>query len=176
MNLEDNFQKDQDDMSSKLYPQLASPSDADMLSLKGKTLQIYYFLAKSGASHGVREIQRKFDYSSPSIAAYHLTRLLNFNLITKSDDGLYQIKGDPVRLGELKDHVKFAGIFIPRILLYGIYAIISILAAIFLFTQDADKVFWFTFIVSSNLVFLVIVILDARRISSFMKDVDQISN
>jgi predicted DNA-binding transcriptional regulator len=40
--------------------------------LKGKTLLVYWHLLKSpGLKVGVREVQRKLGFSSPSVAVYH---------------------------------------------------------------------------------------------------------
>ena len=60
-------------------------NDPVFRNLRGKTLEIYYFLVSERKEYGVREIQRYFNYSSPSIASYHLTRLLDTGLIKKSN-------------------------------------------------------------------------------------------
>ncbi len=42
--------------------------------LRGKTFRVYaYMLMRGKPSYGVREIQRALGFSSPSVAAYHLT-------------------------------------------------------------------------------------------------------
>ena len=56
--------------------------------LKGKTLQIYWYLLKSPEhSAGVREIQRSLHFSSPSIAVHHLGKLQNLGLVIKKGTG-----------------------------------------------------------------------------------------
>ena len=55
-------------------------------------MDIYQFIveykkAHDGNSPSIREIVRGLDLSSPSIAAYHLTRLVQLNMIRLREDG-----------------------------------------------------------------------------------------
>jgi len=53
--------------------------------LKGKTLLVYWHLLKSpGLKVGVREVQRKLGFSSPSVAVYHLDKLMSLGLVEKT--------------------------------------------------------------------------------------------
>jgi predicted DNA-binding transcriptional regulator len=43
--------------------------------LHGKTLLVYRFIITKNEPVGVREIQRKLKFSSPSLAQYHIDKL-----------------------------------------------------------------------------------------------------
>ncbi len=47
-------------------------------NLTGRTLMIYFVLLNK-KSIGVRELQRHLDLSSPSVAKYHLEKLVNLH-------------------------------------------------------------------------------------------------
>lgn len=132
--------------------------------LKGNTLKVYYYLADTAEPSGPREIQRQLGLSSPSLAVYHLNRLLEANLVQKTADGRYFIEGDPVRLGELKDHVKIAGNLIPRILLYIYHALLSIFVAVIFYINDLPIVYWFAYTIGSSLIFSGLLLYDAKKL------------
>lgn len=62
-------------------------------NLKGKTLDVYLLL-KDQVRLGVREVQRSLEYSSPNLAYYHLNKLYEANLVTKTPDNKYEINQD----------------------------------------------------------------------------------
>jgi hypothetical protein len=77
--------------------------------LKGKTLLVYMHILKAGKETiGVREIQRALNFSSPSVAAYHLQKLQDYRLIKE------------VRVGVLRSFVRFGGFMLPRYLFYAV--------------------------------------------------------
>ena len=95
-------------------------------------MDVYYYLVKNPGYHGVREIQREMNYSSPALASYHLNRLIKAKVISKSDEGTYGIIKDAVRLGGLDDHVEFISYWIPRtIYIATILFVISVLGILF---------------------------------------------
>ena len=91
-----------------------SPPQEDML--KGKTLQIYWYLLLSGKS-GVREIQKELKISSSSTVHYHLTKLLNTGLVSQDTSDKYFIE-EPVKAGILGLYIKIGRRMIPRMLFY----------------------------------------------------------
>jgi hypothetical protein len=80
--------------------------------LHGKTLLVYRFIITQNGPVGVREIQRKLKFSSPSLAQYHIDKLRNEGLI-KEDAGGYV--ADKVIL---KNLVRFRNMLIPRFFFY----------------------------------------------------------
>ncbi len=89
--------------------------------LKGKTLLVYWYLLKNSASGvGVREIQRALHFSSPSIAAHHLDKLMTLGLVDKKGTGEYYLTQE-VKIGLLRFFTRMGRYLIPRYLFYSIF-------------------------------------------------------
>ncbi|MCD6088207.1 hypothetical protein J7K07_00600 [Candidatus Bathyarchaeota archaeon] len=89
--------------------------------LKGKTLLVYWFMLRSPESPvGVREIQRKLGFSSPSVAAHHLDKLLSLGLVEKSLRGEYYLKRE-VKVGVLKFFTRLGKFMVPRFIFYSVW-------------------------------------------------------
>lgn len=87
--------------------------------LKGKTLRVYYYMLLSGRAVGIREVQRKLGFSSPSVAAYHLDKLVELGLAKKGSEG-YALE-ENVHVGVLKYFVFIGGYMLPRYLFYAVF-------------------------------------------------------
>ena len=89
--------------------------------LKGKTLLVYWYMLRQSTSGliGVREIQRSLGFSSPSIAAYHLEKLVSFGLVEKSAIGEYYLSQE-VKIGLLRFFTRLGRFLVPRYLFYSI--------------------------------------------------------
>jgi len=89
--------------------------------LKGKTLQIYWYMLRSPGSHvGVREIQRSLRLSSPSVAAHHLEKLISLGLVDKSRTGEYYVTQE-VKVGLLQFFTRLGRFLVPRYLFYSVW-------------------------------------------------------
>lgn len=89
--------------------------------LKGKTLIVYWFMLKSQSSPvGVREIQRTLGFSSPSVAAHHLEKLLSLGLVEKTERGEYVLARE-VKVGVLRFFTRLGRFMIPRYLFYSVW-------------------------------------------------------
>ena len=55
--------------------------------LKGTTLRVYRYLYKAGAPAGIHDVQRGLNLSSPSVAEYHIKKLLKAGLVQEKDGG-----------------------------------------------------------------------------------------
>jgi predicted DNA-binding transcriptional regulator len=64
-----------------------SEKDNSNSVLKGTTLAVYRFIFRRGEAVGPHEIQRGLGLSSPSVASYHLEKLLRAGLIREVDHG-----------------------------------------------------------------------------------------
>jgi len=94
--------------------------DQDQIAsqLKGNTLRVYWYLLQSpNNSAGPRVIQRKLKFSSPSLAVYHLDKLVEFGLVEKVM-GEYQLR-KVVDVGVLKQFTRLGSLFLPRYVLYA---------------------------------------------------------
>ncbi|MCF2140346.1 MAG: hypothetical protein K9W44_09870 [Candidatus Lokiarchaeota archaeon] len=58
--------------------------------LNGTTLMVYFVLLNKHNT-GVRELQRNLELSSPSVARYHLDKLVELNLVS-NNNGVYQLQ------------------------------------------------------------------------------------
>jgi hypothetical protein len=104
---------------------MSKPSSSDLAEieshLKGKTLQIYWYLLRDPTSSvGVREVQRSLGLSSPSVAAHHLEKLLNLGLVEKTLRGEYLLNQE-VKVGLLKFFSRMGRFLVPRYLFYAIW-------------------------------------------------------
>jgi predicted DNA-binding transcriptional regulator len=95
-----------------------SDSNTDKKSeevLHGKTLLVYRFIIAQNEAVGVREIQRKLKFSSPSLSQYHIDKLKNEGLIKEETGGYI---ADKVIL---KNLVRFRNMLIPRFFFYFLF-------------------------------------------------------
>jgi len=89
--------------------------------LKGKTLLVYWYLLRSPSSGvGVREVQRSLGFSSPSVAAHHLEKLLSLGLVEKSMTGEYFLAQE-VKVGILRFFTRMGRYLVPRYLFYSVW-------------------------------------------------------
>ena len=86
--------------------------------LKGNTLRVYLCLVENQSPMGIREVQKKLEFSSPTLAAYHLEKLENLGLIHKTRDG-YALARE-VKVGALSQIVKFGSLLLPRYIFYTV--------------------------------------------------------
>lgn len=100
-----------------------SRTDLDVIEsqLRGKTLLVYWFILRSpGSNIGVREIQRALGFSSPSVAAHHLEKLLSLGLVDKTLRGEYILK-EEIKVGVLRFFTRLGRFLIPRYLFYSVW-------------------------------------------------------
>lgn len=136
----------------------SQPSASDLASieseLKGKTLLVYWYFLKSPTSAvGVREIQRSLGFSSPSVAAHHLEKLITLGLIGKTNTGEYFLVQE-VKVGMLKLFTKMGHFMVPRYLFYSIFLTTMLIFYIIFYghTFDAYDLAALIFGISSSLI------------------------
>ena len=89
--------------------------------LRGKTLLVYWYLLGSSSPRvGVREVQRSLGFSSPSVAAHHLNKLLSLGLVDKSTTGEYFLVQE-VDVGILRFFTRLGRFLVPRYLFYSVW-------------------------------------------------------
>lgn len=84
----------------------------------GKTWDVYLCILTSSAPIGVREIWRALGLSSPSLAQYHVNKLVELKLIENTVDGKY-VTNDEERLETLRSFLRLRGMLIPRMVVYA---------------------------------------------------------
>jgi hypothetical protein len=97
--------------------------------IHGTTWDVYLCIFTSKEPLGVREIWRKLDLSSPSLAQYHVNKLLELDLIESTPEG-YCVTSEEVEA--LRYFLRLRGRLVPRLVIYGGFTL-GILIAYFLF-------------------------------------------
>ena len=103
--------------------------------LHGTTLKVYWYLVRVGEPVGVRQLQRALGLSSPSVAAYHLTKLVEMGLVEKDRHGDYRLK-EVVQVGALRSFIRISGLMLPRFIFYAAY--FATLLAIYIIVYQAS--------------------------------------
>jgi len=88
--------------------------------LKGKTLRVYWYLLQNPHPMSLREIQRGSGLSSPSLASYHLDKLVQLNLASIDAHGIYKLEKD-FKIGVLRFFVGRGVYLVPRYLFYAVF-------------------------------------------------------
>ena len=97
--------------------------------LTGKTLKVYWFLLKNPNGTRLRDIQRNTGLSSPSLASYHLDKLINLDLIENDPHGLFYPKR-LVRVGMLQFFIGQGRLMVPRYLFYVVFYLVFLVGFI----------------------------------------------
>ena len=128
--------------------------------LKGNTLRVYWSLLNSrDGVTGVRQLQRQLGFSSPTLAAYHLNKLENLELVVK-DRGDYRLVRE-VKVGVLKQFIKLGTFLLPR---YIFYATFFTMLLIFLLTQLKEISFFSVFALMLGILSTVILWYETIRV------------
>jgi hypothetical protein len=85
--------------------------------LKGTTLRVYWHLLRSRKPTTIRRLQRSLAFSSPSVASYHLEKLMDMDLVKKNVMGDYELK-KTVSLEAMSSFVRISHLMIPRYIFY----------------------------------------------------------
>jgi len=128
--------------------------------LKGNTLRVYWSLLNSrDGVMGVRQLQRQLGFSSPTLAAYHLNKLENLELVVK-ERGDYRLVRE-VKVGVLKQFIKLGTFLLPR---YIFYATFFTMLLIFLLTQLKEISFCSVFALMLGILSTVILWYETIRV------------
>lgn len=114
--------------------------DEIVSNLTGRTLMIYFVLLNK-KTIGVRELQRHLDLSSPSVAKYHLEKLVDLHLV-ENRNGIYHLdqKAD---LPLLTSWVLIGKTLLPKVIFAAIFfSTIFIGYLIFIYSNwNKDSIF-----------------------------------
>ncbi|MEM3670640.1 MAG: helix-turn-helix domain-containing protein [Thermoprotei archaeon] len=94
-------------------------SKSGLRELRGNTLRVYVFLLKSGPSE-LREVQRGLGLSSPSLASYHLSRLVELKYVVQDADGKYSVSKD-VSPEILEGYLSVGGRIVPQLFFFSVF-------------------------------------------------------
>jgi len=91
-------------------------------NLSGNTWDVYLYVLTSREPIGVRDVWRTLKLSSPSLAQYHINKLLDLKLIEATPEGKYRVN-EAEQVDALRSFILLRGRLIPRLIFYG--AIVS---------------------------------------------------
>lgn len=110
------------------------PSELHVASkLKGKTLLVYWYLLKRNSPVGVREVQKALNFSSPSVAHYHLNKLVELGL-AEIKSGNYRLM-EKVNIGILRDYIMLKGVALPRYVFYASFFTTALMIYLLFYPQ-----------------------------------------
>ncbi len=112
--------------------------------LRGRTLRVYFELLSIRGPVGPRELQRKLALSSPSLAAYHLDKLVELGLV-RADRGEYTIE-EVVQVGVLKQFIWIGRRALPRHFFYAAFFTAAYITYLLVYPQVltfANVAAWF---------------------------------
>ena len=109
---------------------------AKMQEIKGNTLRVYLYLLNSGASE-LRDVQRSLGLTTPSLASYHLGKLVDAGYVTQDAHGRYSVVQDATR-EILEGYISIGTVVFPRLFFFAVLftAIIGFLAVMSLLTAS----------------------------------------
>jgi hypothetical protein len=143
----------------------------DKSNLRGKTLEVYDYLISNPGDHGVREIQRVLNYSSPSVVTYHLNRLIDAKIVTKNAENRYLVITDEIKLGSLANHIRIIRFWVPRSILYAITTLFLVLTGIMLVIVKMDNYqIWAIFFLPPLTLITVLLFYDSYKLSKKLVD------
>ena len=105
--------------------------------LRGKTLQVYVYLLKKREPIGVRELQRDLNFSSPSVANYHIEKLIGLNLVSQDEYGRYYLS-QKAQVSVLESFVNVGGRTVPRMSFFAAFFTTLLIAYVVLNIQSIN--------------------------------------
>lgn len=101
--------------------------------ITGNTLKVYLlFVRNQDKKFGVREIYRQLNFSSVSLASYHLNKLETNHLIRKTPTGKY-IVDQLLPLGDFEEFFVLKGKYLPKEAFFLAFSSSSLLVAVLFF-------------------------------------------
>jgi hypothetical protein len=127
--------------------------------IKGNTLRVYMHLLRHGPSE-LRDVQREIGLSTPSLASYHLGRLVEAGYVKQDEQGRYEVTGE--ELGEiLAGYSKIGVTIVPQLFFFAL--LFTILTAFFSFEVLSSGDFT-VFLVAISLGMVVVLWLETVRL------------
>ncbi|MEM0121459.1 MAG: hypothetical protein QXP58_03415 [Thermoprotei archaeon] len=98
-------------------------------NISGNTLRVYVYVLKNGPSE-LRQVQRGLGFSTPSLASYHLNKLIKAGYLRQDEEGRYVANGE-VTPSLLEEYSKVGSFLVPNMLFFA--TLFTILIAYFSF-------------------------------------------
>lgn len=113
------------------------PTSIDLeKEVRGTTLKVYLYILSNGPVR-MRDIQRGLGFSTPSLAYYHVEKLMKLGLVEEDEDGLYKVSRGG-ELSILKPYIVFGGRLIPRLVFYAVFFTSFLISYVILLWSSID--------------------------------------
>jgi predicted DNA-binding transcriptional regulator len=86
--------------------------------IKGNTLRVYLYLLQHSPAD-LRDVQRSLSLSTPSLASYHLAKLLEGGYATQNEHGQYVVVSESAN-DILEGYVKLGAAVIPQLAFFAV--------------------------------------------------------
>ena len=86
---------------------------------------------------GVREVQRDLRFSSPSVANYHIGKLLELTLIGQDEYGRYHVV-QKIQVGVLQAFINIGGLTVPRLSFFAAFFTTMLIAYVMLNLENLN--------------------------------------
>lgn len=95
--------------------------------ITGNTLRVYLYVLRHGPSE-LREVQRGLGFSTPSLASYHLSKLVKAGYVKQDGDGRY-VANPEMTPALLEEYSRLGTTLVPNLLFFSV--LFTILTAYF---------------------------------------------
>lgn len=86
--------------------------------IRGNTLRVYLYLLQHSPAD-LRDVQHSLNLSTPSLASYHLGKLLEVGYATQNEHGQYMVVGESAN-AILEGYVKLGAAVIPQLAFFAV--------------------------------------------------------
>ena len=114
-------------------------------SIKGNSLRVYLYVLKHDDCE-LREVQRGLQLSTPSLASYHLSRLVKDGYVEQTTDGKYKAVKDAS--SEILDgYAKLGATLVPQMFFFAV--LFTILVAFFSYNVIYSPIYMYALVMVS---------------------------
>ncbi len=97
---------------------LATPKTGSPSSITGNTLRVYLYLLHAGECE-LRDVQRALGFTTPSLASYHLGKLISAGFVSQNSYGRYLVMKDSTS-EILEGYVKLGTRIVPQLFFFAV--------------------------------------------------------
>jgi DNA-binding transcriptional ArsR family regulator len=97
---------------------MARPVASKRPEVTGKTLRVFLYLARKGASD-LRDVQRDLSFSTASLASYHLGKLTEAGYVAQNERGQYVVTKDSEK-ALLEGYSRVGALLVPQLFFFAV--------------------------------------------------------
>ena len=97
---------------------MARPDTGKHQEVTGRTLNVFLYLVRKGASD-LRDVQRDLGLSTPSLASYHLGKLVDAGYVTQNERGQYVATKDSEKV-LLEGYSRIGAVLVPQLFFFAV--------------------------------------------------------